>query len=203
MSCICFLYLQELPECDSNSSRYGIDTELCDIDLSRLLLENVFKDFHGNYSCEGMNDAGWGPRSNEAELIVHYPPGQAQIVYQPAVVKKVRKINNRVLRFCYSRWENCIAKLQRGSCLCISKTAQDHYSYSTSTSIRKDFLNPDCEILSTRTFYRSLQHTLILGTINTPSAYQHACIPGFFQYSFLLEASNTHFMRSLIIQPGI
>ncbi|KAG7159602.1 Titin-like 13, partial [Homarus americanus] len=61
--------LKELPECDGNSTMYDTNSELCNIDPSKLLLENVFKDFHGNYSCEGMNDAGWGTRSNEAELI--------------------------------------------------------------------------------------------------------------------------------------
>lgn len=85
-----YLLSQELPECDGNSSLYGSNSELCDIDPSRLLLENVFKDFHGNYSCEGMNDAGWGSRSNAAELIVHYPPGQAFITYQSPMVIKVR-----------------------------------------------------------------------------------------------------------------
>nr|XP_053643781.1 hemicentin-1-like [Cherax quadricarinatus] len=80
--------LKELPECDGNSTTYGSNSVFCDIDPSKLLLENVFKDFHGNYSCEGMNDAGWGSRSNEAELIVHYPPGQAFITYQPPMVVK-------------------------------------------------------------------------------------------------------------------
>lgn len=80
--------LKELPECDGNATLYDNDSELCDIDPSRLLLENVFRDFHGNYSCDGMNEAGWGTRSNEAELIVHYPPGQAYITYQPLLVVK-------------------------------------------------------------------------------------------------------------------
>ncbi|XP_042238894.1 titin-like [Homarus americanus] len=80
--------LKELPECDGNSTMYDTNSELCNIDPSKLLLENVFKDFHGNYSCEGMNDAGWGTRSNEAELIVHYPPGQASISYEPPMVVK-------------------------------------------------------------------------------------------------------------------
>ena len=77
--------LQELPECDGNTS----NSELCDIDPARMLLENVFKDFHGNYSCEGMNMAGWGPRSADAELVVHYAPGPASI-NKPSYVKKVR-----------------------------------------------------------------------------------------------------------------
>ncbi|CAL4089282.1 unnamed protein product, partial [Meganyctiphanes norvegica] len=84
--------LKELPECDGNETMYGSDSSLCDIDPSRLLLENVFRDFHGNYTCEGMNDAGWGPRSNDGELIVYYPPGEAFISYQPPMVVKGRAV---------------------------------------------------------------------------------------------------------------
>lgn len=87
---IFFLIPQELPECDGNASMYGSNSELCDIDPSRMLLENVFKDFHGNYSCEGMNEAGWGHRSADAELVVHYAPGPASIEHHPKNVKKVR-----------------------------------------------------------------------------------------------------------------
>ncbi|XP_063885393.1 B-cell receptor CD22-like isoform X4 [Scylla paramamosain] len=79
--------LKELPECDGNASLYGSNSELCDIDPARMLLENVFKDFHGNYSCEGMNEAGWGPRSADAELVVHYAPGPA-FINKPSYVKK-------------------------------------------------------------------------------------------------------------------
>lgn len=80
--------LKELPECDGNTSLYTSNSELCDIDPARLLLENVFKDFHGNYSCEGMNEAGWGLRSSDVELVVHYPPGPATITYDPPMVIK-------------------------------------------------------------------------------------------------------------------
>ena len=37
-----------------------------------------------------MNDAGWGSKSNTAELVILYPPGPAFITYQPARVIKVR-----------------------------------------------------------------------------------------------------------------
>ncbi|XP_042874812.1 hemicentin-1-like isoform X7 [Penaeus japonicus] len=80
--------LKELPECYGNNSLYDRDSDLCGIDPSRLLLENVYRDFQGNYSCEGMNDAGWGARSNEAELVVHYPPGKATIAYRPPMAVK-------------------------------------------------------------------------------------------------------------------
>ncbi|XP_063245039.1 hemicentin-1 [Bacillus rossius redtenbacheri] len=79
--------LKELPVCEGG----GNDTAqmFCDVDPSRLMLENVERDFHGNYSCEGRNEAGWGPVSPEQELVVYYPPGPASLVYSPpSVVKK-------------------------------------------------------------------------------------------------------------------
>lgn len=59
--------LKELPDCGGNSTDYMF----CDIDPSKLLLEDVGRSFHGNYSCEGMNEAGWGPLSPDEELIVY------------------------------------------------------------------------------------------------------------------------------------
>lgn len=56
---------QELPECA------GGKEQLCDVDPSYLLLEDVGRGFHGNYSCEGLNDAGWGPLSESSELVVY------------------------------------------------------------------------------------------------------------------------------------
>lgn len=77
--------LKELPDCGGNATDYMF----CDIDPSKLLLEDVGRSFHGNYSCEGMNEAGWGPLSPDEELIVYYPPGAASLVYEPMrVVKK-------------------------------------------------------------------------------------------------------------------
>lgn len=103
--------LKELPECN------GTDI-FCDIDPSKLLLEDVGRGFHANYSCEGMNDAGWGPISADQELIVYCkapshisplkiyttvacvsanwifkiisdPPGAATLIYEPGkVIKK-------------------------------------------------------------------------------------------------------------------
>lgn len=77
--------LKELPDCGGNITDYMF----CDIDPSKLLLEDVGRSFHGNYSCEGMNEAGWGPLSADEELVVYYPPGPATLVFEPArVVKK-------------------------------------------------------------------------------------------------------------------
>uniref|UniRef100_A0A2P2I4X8 Neural cell adhesion molecule 1-like n=1 Tax=Hirondellea gigas TaxID=1518452 RepID=A0A2P2I4X8_9CRUS len=80
--------LKELPECDGNETLYLENSELCGIDPSRLVLENVNREFHGNYSCEGMNSAGWGARSPTKELVVQYAPSQAYITYQPPNVIK-------------------------------------------------------------------------------------------------------------------
>ncbi|XP_018907387.2 uncharacterized protein nrm isoform X2 [Bemisia tabaci] len=73
--------LKELPDCDNNTAN-------CDIDPSKLLLQIVERTFHGNYSCIGMNEAGWGPLSPNTELIVYYPPGPATLVYEPRRVVK-------------------------------------------------------------------------------------------------------------------
>lgn len=67
--------LKELPDCTRNSSSTITTTEesliFCDIDPSKLLLEAVGRSFHGNYSCEGRNDAGWGPLSPSAPVMVY------------------------------------------------------------------------------------------------------------------------------------
>ncbi|XP_025261769.1 hemicentin-2 isoform X2 [Camponotus floridanus] len=85
--------LKELPDCPRNSTAMTTTTEesltFCDIDPSKLLLESVGRTFHGNYSCEGRNEAGWGPISLSTPVIVYYKPGPASITYEPRqVVKK-------------------------------------------------------------------------------------------------------------------
>ncbi|XP_067209557.1 hemicentin-2 isoform X9 [Linepithema humile] len=85
--------LKELPDCPRNSTAMTASTEesstFCDIDPSKLLLESVGRSFHGNYSCEGRNEAGWGPISPSTPVIVYYKPGPASIFYEPRhVVKK-------------------------------------------------------------------------------------------------------------------
>ncbi|KAL1124451.1 hypothetical protein AAG570_001077 [Ranatra chinensis] len=74
--------LKELPDCSAANSTF------CDIDPSKLLLELAGRTFHGNYTCVGLNEAGWGPLSPETELIVYYPPGPASLVYSPSTVVK-------------------------------------------------------------------------------------------------------------------
>ncbi|XP_076670101.1 neuromusculin isoform X4 [Andrena cerasifolii] len=88
--------LKELPDCTRNSTATTTTTEesliFCDIDPSKLLLEAVGRSFHGNYSCEGRNDAGWGPLSPSAPVIVYYKPGPASISYKPQQVIKKRPL---------------------------------------------------------------------------------------------------------------
>ncbi|XP_059487903.1 uncharacterized protein LOC132203822 isoform X4 [Neocloeon triangulifer] len=82
--------LKELPDCgvQVTTPSAAENSTFCDIDPSKLLLESVGRNFHGNYSCEGMNEAGWGPMSDDKELVVFYPPGQATLTYEPARVVK-------------------------------------------------------------------------------------------------------------------
>lgn len=67
--------LKELPDCARNSTAMTTTTEesltFCDIDPSKLLLEAVGRSFHGNYSCEGRNEAGWGPISSSTPVVVY------------------------------------------------------------------------------------------------------------------------------------
>ncbi|KAK6619008.1 hypothetical protein RUM44_003390 [Polyplax serrata] len=79
--------LRELPECNPDNDTF------CDIDPSHLLLEPAIRDLHGNYSCEGMNEAGWGPLSEDTELVVYYPPGPATLIYEPQRVVKGKPVN--------------------------------------------------------------------------------------------------------------
>jgi hypothetical protein len=67
--------LKELPDCTRNGTAMTTSSEesltFCDIDPSKLLLEAVGRSFHGNYSCEGRNGAGWGPISSSTPVIVY------------------------------------------------------------------------------------------------------------------------------------
>nr|XP_022900084.1 uncharacterized protein LOC111413372 isoform X2 [Onthophagus taurus] len=84
----------ELPECnytsydeDGNGEGYG--GPYCGIDSSVLLLLNVTETFAGNYSCQGKNVVGWGPKSTDQELIVYYPPKGTKLRSTPTkIVKK-------------------------------------------------------------------------------------------------------------------
>ncbi|XP_044589396.1 hemicentin-2 isoform X6 [Cotesia glomerata] len=90
--------LKELPDCNiKNNSTITLNMDdtltFCDIDPSKLLLEAVGRSFHGNYSCEGRNDAGWGLISPSTPVIVYYKPGPAMISYKPKRVIKGSSLN--------------------------------------------------------------------------------------------------------------
>ncbi|XP_043862054.1 uncharacterized protein LOC120447830 isoform X2 [Drosophila santomea] len=78
--------LKELPDCEETRE------DLCHIDPSKLLLESIGRGFFYNYSCEGFNAAGWGPRSEEKELLVHYEPGPATLSHFPLVAVKKKSV---------------------------------------------------------------------------------------------------------------
>ena len=66
--------LKELPDCPDgdNFGNFGDNSgDLCDIDPSKLLLEHVSKLFHGNYSCEAANEAGWSDMSEPKQLEIY------------------------------------------------------------------------------------------------------------------------------------
>ncbi|GBP62109.1 Hemicentin-2 [Eumeta japonica] len=77
--------LKQLPECNGTSGGNSEESSnLCnEVDPSMLLLQDTTKSFHGNYSCQGKNSAGWGPESRKEELVVYYPPGRATLTYSP------------------------------------------------------------------------------------------------------------------------
>ncbi|XP_036226716.2 uncharacterized protein [Bactrocera oleae] len=78
--------LKELPDCEETKE------DLCHIDPSKLLLESIGRGFFYNYSCEGYNAAGWGPRSEDKELMVHYEPGPAMLTHFPLIAVKKKSV---------------------------------------------------------------------------------------------------------------
>lgn len=80
--------LKELPECNDD-----VNDELCGVDPDTLLLENVDRQFLGNYSCEGYNAAGWGEVSVANDLVVYYEPGNATITHYPLVATKMKTVH--------------------------------------------------------------------------------------------------------------
>ncbi|XP_030385039.1 uncharacterized protein LOC115632156 isoform X2 [Scaptodrosophila lebanonensis] len=78
--------LKELPDCEETRE------DLCHIDPSKLLLESIGRGFFYNYSCEGYNAAGWGPRSEDKELMVHYEPGPATLTHFPLIAVKKKSV---------------------------------------------------------------------------------------------------------------
>lgn len=64
------------------------DNSLCYIDPYKMLLQDVGREFLGNYSCRGFNAAGWGEESKTEFLEVYYEPGNASISFSPEVPLK-------------------------------------------------------------------------------------------------------------------
>uniref|UniRef100_A0A0A9Y155 Hemicentin-1 n=4 Tax=Lygus hesperus TaxID=30085 RepID=A0A0A9Y155_LYGHE len=72
--------IEELPNCTNET--------LCVDDPSKLLLMNIDRQMHGNYTCMGKNEAGWGVMAEPSELVIYYPPSQVSLTYHPQRVVK-------------------------------------------------------------------------------------------------------------------
>ncbi|KAF6214764.1 hypothetical protein GE061_009507 [Apolygus lucorum] len=77
--------IEELPNCTNET--------LCVDDPSKLLLMNIDRQMHGNYTCMGKNEAGWGVMAEPSELIIYYPPSQVSLTYHPQRVVKRGSVN--------------------------------------------------------------------------------------------------------------
>eukprot|EP00094_Tigriopus_californicus_P006888 TCALIF_06634-PA protein Name:"Similar to HMCN2 Hemicentin-2 (Homo sapiens)" AED:0.02 eAED:0.03 QI:0/0.5/0.28/0.85/1/1/7/253/1111 len=80
-------------ECFVNETNEVIETAdntKCQMDPSKIILVNVRRTFHGNYSCRGRNRAGWGGMSSARQLQVMYPPTGARMTQKPSIVIKGR-----------------------------------------------------------------------------------------------------------------
>lgn len=84
--------LKELPECSDGSNETDDDDELCGVDPDILLLENVDRQFLGNYSCQGYNAAGWGEKSAPNDLVVYYEPGNASLSHYPLIATNKKSL---------------------------------------------------------------------------------------------------------------
>ncbi|XP_065160558.1 uncharacterized protein nrm isoform X4 [Atheta coriaria] len=92
--------LKELPDCEEGAYASGEDGDgsgsgggqFCEVDPSLISLQNVVEGMAGNYTCQGMNTAGWGPESDPAELIVYYPPKPAKLRFTPSKVIKTASV---------------------------------------------------------------------------------------------------------------
>ena len=73
------ILLHTLPHCPSS--------HLCHIDPTKLLLENVNRHFHGNFSCAASLSSGLtSEMSNTVAVTVLFPPGQASIAVSSSSV---------------------------------------------------------------------------------------------------------------------
>lgn len=99
--------IEDVPDCtkedevesktESDQENYDEENDDDDDDDDRLKcgfyrLINIDRNSMGNYSCEGQNPAGWGPRSEGNNLVVHYEPGNATLVHFPLVAIKKKSV---------------------------------------------------------------------------------------------------------------
>ncbi|KAL7033530.1 hypothetical protein ACKWTF_007630 [Chironomus riparius] len=102
--------LTELPECNDDAFEDGNDDDssedyetkiqknqnyFCFIDPTKILLQNVNREFLGNYSCRGYNAAGWGQKSEQKLLNVYYEPGNASLTVSPPIPLKRKSMTLR------------------------------------------------------------------------------------------------------------
>ncbi|KAF8768326.1 Hemicentin-2 like protein [Argiope bruennichi] len=59
---------------------------------TRLTLRNLTRDQSGNYTCRGLNTAGWSKDSGPKYLDIHYAPGSARITQLESVAVKGKKV---------------------------------------------------------------------------------------------------------------
>ncbi|XP_022251878.1 titin-like [Limulus polyphemus] len=55
---------------------------------NKLILTSIKRHFAGNYSCQGINGAGWSPISSPEVLTVYYPPGLTKVLSKEEKVVK-------------------------------------------------------------------------------------------------------------------
>ena len=73
------ILLHTLPHCPSS--------HLCHVDPTKLLLENVNRHFHGNFSCAGSLSTGLTSQmSNSVPVTVLFPPGSASLTVSTSSV---------------------------------------------------------------------------------------------------------------------
>ncbi|XP_023231939.1 titin-like isoform X2 [Centruroides sculpturatus] len=72
---------------------YKNDEFLNEVTDKKISWMEITRNFSGNYSCEAENAAGWGNRSENEELIVHYLPGEADIIEEGEPTKRGESVN--------------------------------------------------------------------------------------------------------------
>lgn len=87
------LKVQKSNDDDENENDYSYSDEnddknndnTCSIDIAKLILKSANREFMGNYSCRGLNAAGWSEDSKSKFLEIFYKPGKAKISVHPTI----------------------------------------------------------------------------------------------------------------------